>query len=129
MKRFFSYNIFPVALLLSVAVIYITPQERIAAVTSPAATSSHTLSAPSEKDHFLMPPNMPTSPLAINSIINAGIPATYARTGENTHHSLKSCYSLLSARRFFMTQSTYISHYARKVKNGYYLFTLRQLRI
>lgn len=138
MKRFFSYGLLAMILLLSITVIYTPSYEQNSTTTVAALNrtvgdtnvdSGHTLSIPSEKDFFFMPPNMPASPLAINNGATTCVPAAYARMGGNTYHLLKSCFSLLNNQHFFITQSTYISQYARKVKEGYYLYALRQLRI
>ncbi len=129
MKRFFSYCLLTATLILSAATINTNVCINDLTIWEHDRTDLHNeISVPSENSHFIMKPNAPVNPVALNNILNAGVPIT-ATIWSNYYNLLKSCFTSLTNQQLYRTKSAYISLYAQKVKDGYYIYALRKLLI
>lgn len=82
-----------------------------------------------EDGYFFMMPDTPFTPAGLNNISNSRVPVSFIKTVNNPYYTLKSCFSSLTHQQAHIIKSTFFSHYAKKEKDGYYIYTLRKLLI
>ncbi|MDR1116108.1 MAG: hypothetical protein LBL33_08205 [Tannerella sp.] len=129
MKRFFSYSLSAVALVIHVAMVRThVPVNDACMQANPFVGMNDTDSLP-EDGYFFMMPDTPFIPAGLNNISNSRVPVSLIKTVNNPYYTLKSCVSSLIHQQIHIIELAFFSYYAKKEKDGYYIYALRKLLI
>lgn len=129
MKRFFTYSLSTIALILSVAAVSANVSETNLVIREYQAINSENASTPSEDNYFFTVFENSFVPMGTQRVFNARIPLVVTKAENNSYFSRNTCFSQLTNQKLYTTKSIYVSLNAEKEKDGYYIYTLRKLRI
>jgi hypothetical protein len=93
------------------------------------AAGTHNTDSSPENVCFFMMPDSPCTSAGLNNISNPRVPVLFIKTVNNPYDTLKSCFSKLTDQQIHIIKSAFFSHYSKKEKDGYYIYTLRKLLI
>lgn len=126
MKRILSYSLFITMLILSVAAMGANVWEEN--VISCTQADNDTVPLENNKLSFTTI-STPIIPTGLTNGSNSRLPIAIAKAEYNRHYMRNSCFSQLTHQQLSITEFIYISLFAKKQGDGYYIYALRKLLI